>query len=60
MTATVIIVRNERSLNNYIKNNRVSECCLPPNEQLLSYIMAGTCSNRLDDNDISFVRDQHA
>ena len=41
-------------------NQWVIDCCLTPNEQLISYIMARTSYLRWDDHDVCFVLDQHA
>ena len=38
-------------------NNKVSDCCLTPNKQFFSYIMAKTSYIRWDDNDVNFVLD---
>ena len=38
----------------------MSDCCLTPNEQFFSDIMAKTNYIRLDDNNVHFELDQHA
>jgi len=38
----------------------VIDCCLTPNEQLVSYNMAWTSYIRWDDADVRFELDQHA
>ena len=40
-------------------NNKVSDCCLMPNNQFFSHIMAKTSYIRWDDNDVFFVPNQH-
>ena len=38
----------------------VSDCCLAPNEQFYSYIMARTSYIQWNDGDVGFVLDQHS
>jgi hypothetical protein len=38
----------------------VSDCCLTPNEQLFSHMIARTSYIRLDDDDIVLIQDQRA
>ena len=44
----------------YDVSGLVIDCCLMPNEQFLSYIMARTSYIRWDDDDVHFVQEQHA
>ena len=38
----------------------MSDCCLTPNEQLFSQMIARTSYIRLDDDNILLIQDQHA
>ena len=40
--------------------DRVSDCCLRPNEQFFSYIIDRTSYSRWDDGNIHLVLDKHA
>jgi len=62
MNCYIISIRYYKNKNKFVYevSERVSDCCLTPKEQFLSYIMVRTYYIRWNDNEVSFVLDTNA